>query len=77
MRRGLRIVRKVSDVTEADATLVMGDIMTRLKIIEREIGRIRETIDVVASKEVKLLIDELEMLLYEQRYILEINYENR
>ena len=57
--------------------MVMGDIMTRLEIIEREIDRIRETIDVIASKEVKLLIDELETLLYEQRCILEISYENR
>ncbi len=57
--------------------MVMGDIMTRIEIIEREIDRIRETIDAIASEEVKLLIDELETLLYEQRCILEISYENR
>ena len=38
MRRGLRIVRKVSDVTEIDAGY-LGDIMTRLEIIEREIDQ--------------------------------------
>ena len=57
--------------------MVMGDIMTRLEIIEREISRIRETIDVIASEEVKLLIDELEMLLYEQRCMLEMIFESR
>ena len=51
--------------------------MTRPEIIEIEVSRIRETIDVIASEEVKLLIDELETLLYEQRCILEISYENR
>jgi len=76
MRRGLRIVRKVSDVTEVDATLVMGDIMTKLEIIEREIGRIRETLEVIANEEILSLVDELEMLLYEQRCILEHNYGN-
>jgi len=77
MRRGLRIVRKVSDVTEVDATLVMGDIMTKLEIIEREIGRIRETLEVIANEEILSLVDELEMLLYEQRCILEMSFESR
>lgn len=49
--------------------------MTRLEVIDREISRIRETIDVVASEEVKQLIDELELLTYQQRCILEITYK--
>ena len=49
--------------------------MTRLEIIEREITRVRETIDTIASEEVKQLIDELELYLYQQRCLLEISYK--
>ena len=49
--------------------------MTRLEILEREITRVRETIDTIASEEVKSLIDELELYLYQQRCTLEISYK--
>ena len=50
--------------------------MTRLEVIDRELARVRETIDTIASEEVKDLINELEVLLYEQRCILEVKYES-
>ena len=50
--------------------------MTRLEVIDRELTRVRETIDTIASEEVKDLINELEVLLYEQRCILEVKYES-
>ena len=49
--------------------------MTRLEVLEREITRVRETIDTIASEEVKDLINELEVYEYEQRCILEISYK--
>lgn len=48
--------------------------MTKLEVIDRELTRVRETIDVIASEEVKQLIDELELLTHQQRCILEVTY---
>lgn len=49
--------------------------MTRLEEIEKELTRVRETIDTIASEEVKSLIDELELLEYKQRCMLEVTYD--
>jgi len=38
--------------------------MTRLEIIETEISRIRETLEVIANEEILSLVDELELLLF-------------
>ncbi len=56
--------------------MVMGDIMTRIEIIDREISKIRETLEVIANEEILSLVDELEILLF-QRQEEEDKYENR
>jgi len=51
--------------------------MTNLEIIDRELTRIWETLEKIASQEIIDLIHEKDLREYEQRNILEVSYGNR
>lgn len=52
--------------------------MSKEEIVDREISRVREILEVIASEEVLDLVNELELLLYQRQQIEEENrYGNK
>jgi len=51
--------------------------MTKLEVAERDLTRIRETLEHIASEEVLNLIDLLELRIEEIRLLEELNYGDR